>query len=100
MMKYARRPAAYPAYLSLGLLVCLCACRSLPPAHTEAVPFYPPKLAEMDAAIRPGHRGQEMPGRRAVAGASRCQLHKAYGNRALVPTVEPMTEDTIFDRRR
>ncbi len=23
--------------------------------------------------------------------------HKAYGNRALVPAVEPMTEDTIFD---
>ena len=24
-------------------------------------------------------------------------FHHAYGNRALEPTVEPMTEDTIFD---
>ena len=38
-----------------------------------------------------------MPRRRAVAGARGASYHKAYGNRALVPAVEPMTEDTIFD---
>src|SRR5213075_1200353 len=59
--------------------------------------FRPEKLAEMDEAIRQAIADNKCPGgvlwleHRGVA------YHKAYGNRAVVPAVERMTESTIFD---
>ena len=38
-----------------------------------------------------------MPGRRSWFEHRGTVYHKAYGNRALVPQVEPMTENTMFD---
>ena len=38
-----------------------------------------------------------MPRRRLWLEHRGVSYHKAYGNRALVPAEEPMTEDTIFD---
>ena len=96
-MKCWRSLAARPSLVALGLLLCLAACKTAPPAPTAGTPFYPAKLAEMDNAITGAIADKKCPGgvlwleRRGVS------YHKAYGNRALVPATEPMTEDTIFD---
>jgi uncharacterized protein YbbC (DUF1343 family)/CubicO group peptidase (beta-lactamase class C family) len=57
----------------------------------------PDKLREIDAAIDEAIAAKKTPG-----GVLRIEhdgevYHRAYGNRALVPAVEGMTEDTIFD---
>jgi uncharacterized protein YbbC (DUF1343 family)/CubicO group peptidase (beta-lactamase class C family) len=96
-MKCSRRLAACLGFLSLCFLVCLCACKSTPPAPSVATPFYPPKLAEMDAAIIRAITDKKCPGGVLWLEHRGVTYHKAYGNRALVPAEEPMTEDTIFD---
>ena len=63
----------------------------------EAKPFRPEKLAEMDAAINQAIADKKCPGGVLWFEHQGQIYHKAYGNRALVPDVEPMTEDTIFD---
>src|ERR1035437_3807944 len=97
MMKYLRRLSAAPASVFLCFLVCLCSCRTSPPARTVAAPFYAPKLAEMDAAIERAIEGKRCPGGVLWLEHPGVTYHKAYGHRALIPTEEPMTEDTIFD---
>ncbi len=59
--------------------------------------FRAPKLAEIDAAILTSISNQALPG--AVLWLERhgSNVHKAYGQRAILPTTEPMSEDTIFD---
>ncbi len=59
--------------------------------------FRPEKLAEMDAAINQAIADKKCPGGVLWVEHRGAVYHKAYGNRALVPAVEPMTEDTIFD---
>jgi len=64
----------------------------------DAAPaFKPARLAEMESAITNAITEKNLPG--AVLWVERQGLayHKRFGNRALVPTVEGMTEDTIFD---
>jgi uncharacterized protein YbbC (DUF1343 family)/CubicO group peptidase (beta-lactamase class C family) len=51
----------------------------------------------MDQAIMQAIRDQSCPGGVLWVEHGSALYHRAYGNRALVPTVEPMTEDTIFD---
>jgi uncharacterized protein YbbC (DUF1343 family)/CubicO group peptidase (beta-lactamase class C family) len=67
------------------------------PAHGAVSSFKPARLAEMDAAITNAIAEKDIPG--AVLWVERQGLtyHKAFGHRALVPSVEPMGEDTIFD---
>jgi uncharacterized protein YbbC (DUF1343 family)/CubicO group peptidase (beta-lactamase class C family) len=55
------------------------------------------KLREMDAAIQEAIHDQNCPGAVLWLEHLGSGYHHAYGNRSLVPTVEPMTEDTIFD---
>ena len=97
MMKYSRRLATCSFCLSLSFLVWLCACRTAPPAPRSAAPFYPPKLAEMDAAINQAIADKRCPGGVLWVEHRGVTYSKAYGHRALVPAEEPMTEDTIFD---
>ncbi len=59
--------------------------------------FRPEKLAEIDHAIQQAIGHQECPGGVLWLEHRGHAYHKAYGNRAVVPAVEPMTEDTIFD---
>jgi CubicO group peptidase (beta-lactamase class C family) len=59
--------------------------------------FRPEKLAEMDAAIVQAIADKKCPGGVLWLEHRGVGYHKAYGNRALVPSVEPMTENTIFD---
>ena len=67
------------------------------PAHGAAPAFKPARLAEMDAAITNAIAKKNIPG--AVLWVERQGLtyHKTFGRRALVPSPEPMSEDTIFD---
>jgi len=65
-------------------------------SHAESS-FRSEKLAEMDAAINQAIAEKRCPGGVLWVEHRGAVYHKAYGNRALVPAVEPMTEDTIFD---
>ncbi len=67
-------------------------------SHLPAAPaFKAARLAETDAAITNAIGENNIPG--AVLWLERQGLiyHKAFGKRSLVPAVEPMDEDTIFD---
>lgn len=59
--------------------------------------FNPDKLAAMDAAITNAIADHKCPGGVLWLEHDGAVYEKAYGNRSLVPNVEPMTEDTIFD---
>jgi len=65
--------------------------------------FRADKLAAMDTAIESAIASNKCPGgvlwleRDGENGGPLEIYHKAYGNRALVPAREPMTENTIFD---
>ena len=76
------------------LTLLLSGCATHPPARQV---FRPEKLAEMDAAINAAIADKRCPGGVLWVEHEGVSYHKAYGNRALVPAVEPMTEDTIFD---
>ena len=51
----------------------------------------------MDAAIEHAIAEHDCPGAVLWVERNRVAYHKAYGKRALIPSEEPMTEDTIFD---
>lgn len=55
------------------------------------------KLAAMDSAIESAIADHKCPGGVLWLEHDGAVYEKAYGNRSLVPDVEPMTEDTIFD---
>jgi uncharacterized protein YbbC (DUF1343 family)/CubicO group peptidase (beta-lactamase class C family) len=55
------------------------------------------KLREIDAAIDEAIAAKKLPGGVLWIEHRGETVRKAYGNRALVPAVERMTEDTIFD---
>lgn len=109
------RPASYlrlrfpsPAVPWLAFLLVVSGCQTgheLPvpsvsgnslPEHRGGV-FRPEKLAEMDAAINQAIATHHCPGGVLWLEHRGVSYHKAYGHRSLVPTVEPMTQDTIFD---
>ncbi len=56
------------------------------------------RLADLDAAIADSIAKKECPGAVVLVGRhGKVVFRKAYGNRAVVPAVEPMTVDTVFD---
>ena len=59
--------------------------------------FHAEKLAEMDAAINEAIAHHKCPGGVLWVEHGSFVYEKAYGDRALVPEREAMTEDTIFD---
>ncbi|MCX6922037.1 MAG: DUF1343 domain-containing protein [Verrucomicrobia bacterium] len=104
MMLSSRLLAARCWFLTLCCLLCLVSCKSPPPPSSiekppriAGAPFYPEKLAEIDAAITRAIGDKQCPGGVLWLEHRGVSYHRAYGNRALVPMVEPMTEDTIFD---
>jgi uncharacterized protein YbbC (DUF1343 family)/CubicO group peptidase (beta-lactamase class C family) len=57
-----------------------------------------PGAADLDAVINQAIHDNRMPGAVLVVGhKGEIVYRKAFGNRALLPAVEPMTVDTIFD---
>jgi CubicO group peptidase (beta-lactamase class C family) len=59
--------------------------------------FDPPALLQMDAAIQTAISEKKMPGGVLWIEREASTHVKAFGNRALLPEVEQMTEETIFD---
>ncbi len=82
---------------SLFLLLFLGACKSVTPPQNATPLFDPAKLAEMDAVIERAIADKKCPGGVLWLEHRGATYHKAYGQRALVPAAEPMSEDTIFD---
>ena len=63
-----------------------------------AAGFDAARLARLDPVINAAIAEKQLPGAVLLVGrGDRTVLLKAYGNRAVVPTAEPMTADTIFD---
>jgi CubicO group peptidase (beta-lactamase class C family) len=96
-MCYPRVLLNRTAVISLALLFVLRVGGASPLPQGVLAACYPEKLAEMDAAINEAIADKKCPGGVLWLEHRGVSYHKAYGNRALVPTVEPMTEDTIFD---
>src|SRR3974390_2989213 len=86
---------------SQGVLVAvaigLCLCKASLAASTPETTFRSEKIAEIDAAIEQTIANKGCPGAVLWIEHQGVSYHKAYGNRSLIPAVEPMREDTIFD---
>lgn len=84
----------------LTLLLALLLRATVPAASLETPkqePFFAEKLLEMDTAIEQTISSNRIPGGVLWLERQGTSYHKAYGNRALIPKIEKMTEDTIFD---
>jgi uncharacterized protein YbbC (DUF1343 family)/CubicO group peptidase (beta-lactamase class C family) len=79
------------------LAVCFCAILGAQFCGRAESPFRPEKLKEMDEAVRDAIRDHHCPGGVLWLEHGNAVYHQPYGDRALIPSVEPMTEDTIFD---
>jgi uncharacterized protein YbbC (DUF1343 family) len=77
--------------LACALLLLLCGL-GIPPAV-----FRPEKLGEIEAAVEAAIAAKKLPGGVLWIEHKGIGYRRAYGNRALVPAVEAMTVDTIFD---
>jgi uncharacterized protein YbbC (DUF1343 family)/CubicO group peptidase (beta-lactamase class C family) len=82
----------FAPYLAFALALTV-----LIPQAQSAPAFRKDKLEQMDAAIEQAIADKRCPGGVLWLEHRGVVYHKAYGNRALVPDVEKMTEDTIFD---
>jgi uncharacterized protein YbbC (DUF1343 family)/CubicO group peptidase (beta-lactamase class C family) len=72
--------------------------QSLPVAAPQTVGMSAEKLASIDALVEKDIVDKKLPGAVVLVGhKGKIVFRKAYGNRALVPAVEKMTLDTIFD---
>jgi CubicO group peptidase (beta-lactamase class C family) len=82
----------------LPLFLTLCALPLAALAQQGAAPtFRPDKIRELDAAITQAIANGKCPGGVLWLEHAGTAYHRAYGNRCVEPTIEPMTEDTIFD---
>src|SRR4051794_23486447 len=95
--KLIARRALFATLLALLLLQQSLAV-TLPAAAPASVGMSAARLAEMDAAVPHSIAGKEMPGAVVLFGRrGRVVGRKSYVGRAVEPTREPMTADTIFD---
>ena len=87
-------------------LICVYLCSSAVKTSSQGLPVAPPqtvgmnaaKLNQIDALIAADIAAKKLPGAVVLVGhRGKIVFRKAYGNRSLVPNVEPMTIDTIFD---
>jgi len=82
----------------LPVLLALCALSIAVLAQQGAAPtFRPEKIHELDAAITQAIADGKCPGGVLWLEHAGTAYHRAYGNRCVEPTIEPMTEETIFD---
>ncbi len=79
-------------FIFLALIALSCSTAQQGPSA-----FDPAKLRELDAAINQAIANHRIPGGVLLIERNGSQYKKAYGNRALVPAVEPITPDTIYD---
>jgi CubicO group peptidase (beta-lactamase class C family) len=90
-------------FTAVSLVVLLsqgCKTTSAPPPlpqRTSSFQFKADKLTALDGAIQAAIDDHRMPGAVLWLEHQGAVYHKAYGQRAIDPVEEPMTEDTIFD---
>lgn len=81
-----------------GILFVKTHAQGLPIAAPRTVGMNPEKLAQIDALVERDIKDKKLPGAVVLVGhKGKIIFRKAYGNRSLVPSVEKMTVDTIFD---
>jgi uncharacterized protein YbbC (DUF1343 family) len=95
MKSQCSRPSGSGCRTAFSALLAVSALLTV--ASAPAAPFRAEKLAEIDAAIEDAITQRRCPGGVLWIEHRGEIYHKAFGNRALVPAEEPMTEDTIFD---
>ena len=72
--------------------------QGLPVANPQAVGMSAEKLNQIDGLVNQAIAAKKTPGAVVLVGRKgKIVYRKAFGNRSLVPTVEKMTIDTIFD---
>ncbi|MDQ2746252.1 MAG: DUF1343 domain-containing protein, partial [Acidobacteriota bacterium] len=101
-MKSINRQAQFVnRFVFLCVLCVLCgkiSGQGLPVAAPNAVGMSAEKLNQIDAIVEKDIADKKLPGAVVVIGhKGKIVYRKAFGNRALVPNVEKMTIDTIFD---
>ncbi|CAN5470356.1 hypothetical protein BH10ACI1_BH10ACI1_07590 [soil metagenome] len=90
---------------NLFILLCVCcvlcgksSAQGLPVAQPQTVGMSAEKLNQIDALVEKDIADKKLPGAVVIVGhKGKIVYRKAFGNRALVPNVEKMTIDTIFD---
>jgi uncharacterized protein YbbC (DUF1343 family)/CubicO group peptidase (beta-lactamase class C family) len=80
------------------LLVSIANAQGLPIAAPNTVGMNAAKLNQIDVLVNKDIADKKLPGAVVIVGhKGKIVYRKAFGNRSLVPTVEKMTIDTIFD---
>ena len=96
----------YIFFIMFSLRLCVSAVIFSAIAHAQGLPIAAPqmvgmnaaKLTQIDELVNADIKDKKLPGAVVLVGhKGKIVFRKAYGNRSLVPTVEPMTVDTIFD---
>ncbi|MEO8042306.1 MAG: exo-beta-N-acetylmuramidase NamZ domain-containing protein [Acidobacteriota bacterium] len=98
-MRFSLNPTSF---LILICVLCgLCvknSAQGLPLAPPQSVGMNAAKLEQIEALVLADISDKKLPGAVIIVGhRGRIVYRKAFGNRSLVPTVEKMTVDTIFD---
>lgn len=70
---------------------------TLAAAPNPSTEFRATKLAALDLAVSNAIAAKRLPGAVLWLERNGAAYHRAYGRRAVVPSAEPMTEDTVFD---
>src|SRR4030095_12321014 len=100
-----RREDAKNAFVLFASLF-LCAFALSFPAFSQGLPLAAPqsvgmnaaKLNQIDQLVNADIADKKLPGAVVIVGhKGKIVYRKAFGNRSLVPTIEKMTVDTIFD---
>jgi len=85
-------------FVLAGSLSFMTAAQGLPLAAPASVGMNAAKLDQLEAIINADIADKKLPGAVVIVGRKgKIVYRKAFGNRSLVPTVEKMTVDTIFD---
>src|SRR4051794_28888904 len=89
------------ALVAIALAAALGVRAQQPTQPSEAVrvePAQPREFARIEPVVNAAIARHELPGAVVVIGrGDQILYHRAFGQRAVAPTAEPMTEDTIFD---
>ncbi len=92
--------------VAVFFLICVYLCSSVDKISAQGLPVVQPqtlgmsaeKLNRIDALVEKDIADKKLPGAVVIVGhQGKIVYRKAFGNRALVPNVEKMTIDTIFD---
>ena len=101
--RYCRDARNSFVFLLLSLCLCVSAVKDisgqgLPVAAPASVGMNAAKLDQIEQIVLADIAEKKMPGAVVIVGhEGKIVYRKAFGNRSLVPTVEKMTVDTIFD---